>query len=164
MALISRLLASRIFRFGFVALTLAFAAWYIVGHWSGIRSGLNSIGLLAALGALACVLAALVCTMLVWRALMAGLGSPLSVGVASRVVFVGQLGKYLPGSVWPVLAQIELASEHKVPRARRAADAAVHACSGKVLVGFPDRASPPCVPVPADAESPAPARLQDPQA
>jgi hypothetical protein len=44
MALISRLLASRIFRFGFVALTLAFAAWYIVGHWSGIRSGLDSIG------------------------------------------------------------------------------------------------------------------------
>ena len=128
MALISRLLASRIFRFGFVALTLAFAAWYIVGHWSGIRSGLNSIGLLAAFGALACVLAALVCTMLVWRALMAGLGSPLSVGVASRVLFVGQLGKYLPGSVWPVLAQMELASDHKVPRARTAAASVINMC------------------------------------
>jgi hypothetical protein len=76
MALISRLLASRIFRFGFVALTLAFAAWYIVGHWSGIRSGLDSTGLPAACGALACALIALVFTMLVWRALMAGLGSP----------------------------------------------------------------------------------------
>jgi hypothetical protein len=32
LALISRLLARRIFRFGFVALALAFAAWYIVGH------------------------------------------------------------------------------------------------------------------------------------
>jgi hypothetical protein len=128
MALVSRLLASRIFRFGFVALTLAFAAWYIVAHWSGIRGGLSSIGLLSALGALACVLVALVCTMLVWRTLMASLGSPLSVGVASRVLFVGQLGKYLPGSVWPVLAQIELATEHKVPRARTAAASVINMC------------------------------------
>jgi glycosyltransferase 2 family protein len=128
MALISRLLASRIFRFGFVALTVAFAAWYIVAHWSGIRSGLDSIGLWAAFGAVACALAALAFTMLVWRALMAGLGSPLPFGVASRVLFVGQLGKYLPGSVWPVLAQMELASKHKVPRARTAAASVISMC------------------------------------
>lgn len=111
-----------------MALTLAFAAWYVVGHWSGIRDGLDSIGLSAALGAVACALIALAFTMLVWRALMAGLGSPLPVGVASRVLFVGQLGKYLPGSVWPVLAQMELASEHKVPRVRTAAASVISMC------------------------------------
>jgi glycosyltransferase 2 family protein len=128
MAMIRRILASRVFRLGFVALTLAFAAWYIVEHWDGIRDGLSHIGLLAALGALGCVLAALVCTMLVWRVLMAGLGSPLSVPVASRALFVGQLGKYLPGAVWPVLAQMELAAEHKVPRARTAAASLISMC------------------------------------
>jgi uncharacterized membrane protein YbhN (UPF0104 family) len=128
MALISRLLASRIFRWGFLALTLAFGIWYIVGEWSGIHTGLDRIGLPVALGALACVLAALSCTMLVWRGLMAGLGSPLSVSVTSRVLFVGQLGKYLPGSVWPVLAQMELAAEHKVPRARTAAASVINMC------------------------------------
>ncbi len=128
MALISRILASRIFRLGFVILTLAFAVWYIVEHWSDIDDGLNRIGFLAAVGALACVLAALVGTMLVWRVLMAGLGSPLSVGVASRVLFVGQLGKYLPGAVWPVLAQMELATEHKVPRARTVAASVINMC------------------------------------
>jgi hypothetical protein len=128
MALIRRLLASRTFRFGFVALTLGFGVWYIVGNWSGIHDGLTRIGLSAALGALACVLAALVCTMLVWRVLMAGLGSPLSVSVASRVLFIGQLGKYLPGAVWPVVAQMELASEHKVPRARTAAASVINMC------------------------------------
>jgi hypothetical protein len=128
MALLRSVLASRIFRLGFVALTLAFGAWYIVEHWSGIHSGLNRIGLAAAFGALGSVLIALVCTMLVWRVLMAGLGSPLSVNVASRVLFVGQLGKYLPGSVWPVLAQMELASEHKVPRARTAAASVINMC------------------------------------
>jgi glycosyltransferase 2 family protein len=128
MAVLRRLLASRVFRLGFVALTMAFGAWYIVTHWAGIHSGLIRIGLAASFGALGCVLAALVCTMLIWRVLMAGLGSPLSVSVASRVLFVGQLGKYLPGSVWPVLAQMELASEHKVPRARTAAASVINMC------------------------------------
>jgi glycosyltransferase 2 family protein len=128
MALIRRILASRIFRLGFVALTLAFGVWYIAEKWGGIHSGLDRIGLLAALGAVACVLAALVCTMLVWRALLAGLGSPLSVSAASRVLFVGQLGKYLPGSVWPVLVQIELAAEHKIPRARTVAASVINMC------------------------------------
>ena len=32
--------------------------------------------------------------MLVWRVLLAGLGSPLSVSAASRVLFVGQLYPY----------------------------------------------------------------------
>ena len=128
MALIRRILASRIFRLGFVALTLAFGVWYIAEKWGGIHEGLNRIGLLAALGAVACVLAALVCTMLVWRVLLAGLGSPLSVSTASRVLFVGQLGKYLPGAVWPVLVQIELAAEHKIPRARTAAASVINMC------------------------------------
>jgi hypothetical protein len=56
--------------------------------------------------------------------LLAGLGSPLPVRAAARVVFVGQLGKYLPGSVWPVLAQMELGTAHRVPR-RRSATASV---------------------------------------
>jgi len=58
--------------------------------------------------------------MLSWRALLVGLGSPLPVGTAARIFFVGQLGKYLPGSVWPVLAQMEIATAHKVPRTRTA--------------------------------------------
>jgi hypothetical protein len=39
------------------------------------------------------------------------------------VFFFGQLGKYLPGSVWPLLAQMELGRGYKVPR--RASGAAV---------------------------------------
>jgi hypothetical protein len=33
---------------------------------------------------------------------------------------VGQLGKYVPGAVWPVLAQMELGRDHDVPRRRSA--------------------------------------------
>jgi hypothetical protein len=121
MALISRILASRILRWGFVALTLAIGAYYVGDKWGDIHHALDRIGLLMSFLSLVSVLAALVCTMLVWRVLLAGLGSPLPVRVASRVLFVGQLGKYLPGSVWPVLAQMELATEHNVPRLRTGA-------------------------------------------
>ena len=48
-------------------------------------------------------------TMLSWREMLAAFGAPLSVRECSRIYFLGQLGKYLPGSVWPILAQAELA-------------------------------------------------------
>src|SRR5699024_11945438 len=59
--------------------------------------------------------------MLGWRALLSGLGSSLPYRVAARVMFVSQLGKYLPGSVWAFVAQVELARDQKVPRSRGAA-------------------------------------------
>ena len=76
-------------------------------------------GLVVAAGAL--VLVGLYLTMLSWRALLAAAGSPLPVGAAARVFFLGQLGKYVPGSVWPIVAQMELAKEHDVPRSRTGA-------------------------------------------
>jgi uncharacterized membrane protein YbhN (UPF0104 family) len=55
-----------------------------------------------------------------WRLLLASLGSPLPLRAAARIMLVGQIGKYLPGSVWPVLAQMELGREYRVPRSRSA--------------------------------------------
>ncbi|MHB8451104.1 MAG: hypothetical protein ACYDAQ_11740, partial [Mycobacteriales bacterium] len=53
-------------------------------------------------GALGLTLLGTGATVLPWRAVLADLGSPLSVRPAVRVYFLGQLGKYLPGSLWPV--------------------------------------------------------------
>ena len=35
---------------------------------------------------------------------------------AGKVYFVSQLGKYLPGSVWGMVALVSLAARHRVPR------------------------------------------------
>lgn len=121
LTLVKRLLASRILRYGFVAATLVLGADYVADSWGDIHHALARIGAGASLAALACVLASLTAAMWVWRTLLAGMGSPLSFRIAGRVLFVGQLGKYLPGSVWPVLAQMELATEHDVPRHHTAA-------------------------------------------
>jgi uncharacterized membrane protein YbhN (UPF0104 family) len=67
------------------------------------------------------VMAGLGCMMLAWRALLADLGSPMPLPAAIRVVFVGQLGKYVPGALWALAAQVELARDYDIPRKRSAA-------------------------------------------
>jgi glycosyltransferase 2 family protein len=116
-----RLLSGRPVRWGFVAVTVGLGGYAVAREWPGVRSALASIGVGTTIEALLCVLAALVMTMQVWRLLLAGLGSPLPARAASRIMFIGQLGKYLPGSVWPVLAQMELGNAYRVPRHRSAA-------------------------------------------
>ncbi|HEX4721502.1 MAG TPA: lysylphosphatidylglycerol synthase transmembrane domain-containing protein [Pseudonocardiaceae bacterium] len=115
-----RIVTGRPVRWGFVAATIGLGGWAVAREWSGVRTALVDIGPLAAIAALGAVLVAMVAAMQIWRVLLAALGSPLPVRAAARVVFVGQLGKYLPGSVWPVLAQMELATAHHVPRTRSA--------------------------------------------
>jgi hypothetical protein len=120
MALLSRIIGSRLVRYGFVVVTVALGAYAIASDWHEIGPALGKIGLPISLASLAITLAALVASMWTWRVLLAGLGSPLKFSAAARVMFVGQLGKYLPGSVWPVLAQMEMGTVYQVPRSRAA--------------------------------------------
>jgi glycosyltransferase 2 family protein len=134
-----RLAESRPVRWGFVAVTVGIGGYAIVDGWPNVQAGLSKIGPLDILGGLLCVLAALLATMQVYRVLLRALGSPLPARTAAQIMFVGQLGKYIPGSVWPVLAQMQLGSEHKVPRARSASAsvlAMLMALVSGILVGL----------------------------
>lgn len=111
----------RLARIAFVIAALAAVALAVVGQWSGVSSRLRELAAGPLLAAFAMVICGLGLGMLGWRAVLADLGSPLPLPAAARTFFVGQLGKYLPGSVWPVVAQMELAQRHDVPRRRVAA-------------------------------------------
>ena len=100
-----------------------------------ITQALGLLSPLAIAGALICVLVAQFGTLRVWQRLLAGLGSPLPTTAAARVLFIGQLGKYLPGSVWPVLAQMELGTVYRVPR-HRSASASVLAMLASLLTAL----------------------------
>jgi uncharacterized membrane protein YbhN (UPF0104 family) len=126
MALLRRIIGSRVVRYGFVVAVVAFGLWALVSDWHEIGPDLARIGLPMALVALVIDLLGCCASMWTWRVLLAGLGSPLPFAAASRVLFVGQLGKYLPGSVWPVIAQMEMGTSYKVPRARSAAASVVN--------------------------------------
>ena len=92
--------------------------WGIARNWAEISQDLQRVSIGALL--LSFVPAALGTwlTMLGWRVVLADLGSPLHLAPAGGVFFVGQLGKYLPGSVWTVLVQADMASHLHVPRRR----------------------------------------------
>jgi hypothetical protein len=135
LALAVRLLTSKPFRWGFVAVAVTIGVYAVASEWTQVRSGLADLGVVAVAGALLSVLAALFAAALSWRVLLAALGSPLPVRSAARIMFIGQLGKYLPGAIWPVLAQMELGTAHNVPR-HRSASASVLAMLLTLLAGL----------------------------
>jgi uncharacterized membrane protein YbhN (UPF0104 family) len=94
--------------------------WALAGSWHEVSADLARVSPVALAGSTALALLALVMTLVGWRAMLSDLGSPLPIGPASGVLFVGQLGKYLPGSVWTVVVQAEVASRLGVPRKRTA--------------------------------------------
>lgn len=111
-----RILTGRPVRWGFVAAAAGIGGYAVAGEWTHVRAALASIGAPTVAAAMVSVLIAMFAAMQVWRVLLAALGSPLPIRAGAQVMFVGQLGKYLPGSLWPVLAQMELGTAHRVPR------------------------------------------------
>ncbi|MEV0581906.1 lysylphosphatidylglycerol synthase domain-containing protein [Nonomuraea sp. NPDC050310] len=116
-----RALLRRVVRIVFLLVALGFGAWFVARQWDEVRAGFARISLPMTAASLAAVVAALLGAMFTWRSLLADLGSPLPVRPAAKVFFVGQLGKYIPGSLWPVLAQMEMGKDLGVPRSRSAA-------------------------------------------
>ena len=61
------------------------------------------------------VLAGIYATFRSWWAALADLGGSLPQARAMRVFYLGQLGKYVPGTVWPALTQMRLGRDYRVP-------------------------------------------------
>jgi uncharacterized membrane protein YbhN (UPF0104 family) len=103
---------------GFVARTL-------VHEWPSVseeirHAHLGWLGLAAA-----CAIAAMVSIGWGWRGVLRLLGVDARPGRVVAWYFVGELGKYLPGGVWPVLGRGELARRGGIPRSRAYASVAL---------------------------------------
>jgi hypothetical protein len=138
-----RAVESRTFKLLFVLAMVGLGIYAVVGQWTDFSNGIRELGVLAAFEALVFVLLSLVLTLEVWRSLLTAAGSKLPARASARIFFIGQLGKYLPGSVWPVLAQMELGRAYKVPRQRSATTAMLSMMIGltsgllATLIGLP---------------------------
>jgi uncharacterized membrane protein YbhN (UPF0104 family) len=98
-------------------------AWSLVAQRGTVRPLIGQLSMRSLGAALAAVLAGILATFLCWRTVLGELSGPLPVAAGARVFFLGQLGKYVPGSLWPVMAQMELGRDYQVPE--RASGAAV---------------------------------------
>jgi hypothetical protein len=116
-----RVSRSRTVRWGFGLVAVALAIWAgasrrheVLLALHRLQPGWLALGLLATLGNSGT-------NAMAWRRMLADLGSRLPLASTARVFFVGQLGKYVPGSVWPMVMQAEMASDHGIARRRTAA-------------------------------------------
>ncbi|HWG28206.1 lysylphosphatidylglycerol synthase transmembrane domain-containing protein [Actinospica sp.] len=138
-----RTVESRTFKLLFVLAMVGLGIYSVTSQWTDFSRGIDRLGVVAAIEALAFVVLSLLLTLEVWRSLLSAAGSRLPIRASARIFFIGQLGKYIPGSVWPVLAQMELGRTYKVPRQRSATTAMLAMMIGltsgllATLIGLP---------------------------
>jgi len=106
----------KVVRAAFAVLTIGGLAYATVKQWSRVADTVAQVNATELVVAVLAMLAGTFLSMMSWRAILADLGSPLRLRDAVGIFFLGQLGKYLPGSVWAVVAQAELGRKHDVPR------------------------------------------------
>ena len=109
---------ARVGRPALALLIVAAVGYAVVAQWPEVARAIRGLAWPSVVLAFGCVVAGSLCAVMSWRVLLAEEGHPLRPVEAGRVFLVGQLGKYLPGSVWSVLIQMELARRAGVPRAR----------------------------------------------
>ena len=121
--------AVRIARIAIALLAVTLLGVSIGRQWGAVTTAFGRLGPGWLLLSLAAVLVGLLFSSFAWRTVMADLGSPLPLLAGMRVFFMAQIGKYLPGAVWPFVAQMELGHALGVPRRRSA-------LGGLVFVGL----------------------------
>src|SRR4051812_17146516 len=109
-----------VLRVAIAVITLAAVVYAVVRNWADVSVHLDQISWVTFLWSTLAAALGTWLTMIGWRTLLRDLGSDLHPAPASGVYFVGQLGKYLPGSLWSVLVQADIASHLRVPRRRTA--------------------------------------------
>lgn len=127
-------------RVGIAVVTLGAVVYAVARNWADVSVHLGKVSLGAFAAATLAAAVGTWLTMIGWRIILRDLGSNLHLAPATGVYFVGQLGKYLPGSLWSVLVQADIAAHLRVPRRRTAVTGLLAlglALLTGVLVGLP---------------------------
>lgn len=107
-------------RAAFLVVAVAFAGLALASQWDEAGERVGDLSVVHVGLAALCAVGSLTASFLAWRETLAGLGDRLPVATAARVFFLGQLAKYVPGSIWAIVGQMELAKVHGVRRERTA--------------------------------------------
>lgn len=108
-------------RAAFLLVAAALLVVTLVHERESAAAALSRLSLPAIALSGALLLVGLMAQMLSWRSMFDGSEVDVPpIRTAARIYFLGQLGKYVPGSVWAVVAQAELGKDHLISRARSA--------------------------------------------
>lgn len=113
-----RALAVVALRWLLIVVVVAAASWQVARQWDEVQVALRAVNALSAAVSFGCVVLGLVAGTLSWQTLLDDLGPRVGVVRGAQVCLVGQLGKYVPGSVWAYVLQMELGRRYGIARAR----------------------------------------------
>ncbi|MEO3798847.1 lysylphosphatidylglycerol synthase transmembrane domain-containing protein [Nonomuraea sp. B1E8] len=108
----------RLLRVVLALVALGFLGYGLAANWEETTAAVAAMSPWAVLGAFAAVLLGQFFMLVAWREILAGLGTRVPLRVAGRIMFVGQLGKYIPGAVWAYAAMMDLGRDHGSPPRR----------------------------------------------
>ncbi|MBI3686905.1 MAG: flippase-like domain-containing protein [Actinobacteria bacterium] len=124
-------------RAAFLLAALGLLARQVARDGDGVGRALQQLDLAHAALSLVAAIVGLGASGLAWRALLAAQGYVLPVAAVPPVFFVAQIGKYLPGAVWPYLAQVRLGRRYGVSASRSAVTSVLfvlaHCASGGAI-------------------------------
>ncbi|WP_418275983.1 methyltransferase domain-containing protein [Isoptericola jiangsuensis] len=105
-------------RWGFLLLALALAVWAVLAVRDELAEAATSLSPARLVGAGTASLLFVGGTLMAWHSVLTDLGSRLDLRAAVAVFGISQLGKFVPGGVWNVVAAAEVGADHGVPRRR----------------------------------------------
>jgi glycosyltransferase 2 family protein len=95
------------------------AVIYAAGRqWADVSHLLTSLAWHSVLLSVLMVLAGLAAQTMAWKAALRDVGYLVSVRTTAQIYLIGLLAKYLPGSIWSFLVQMELGRRASIPRPR----------------------------------------------
>ncbi len=104
----------------FVVAAVALLAWAAIQQWPAVVDAAGRMRAQDLVAATGWALVGLGAQVMSWRCLLLATGSRVAFAPSAHVYLVGQLGKYVPGSVWAVVGQAEMGRAYGVSRARTA--------------------------------------------
>jgi uncharacterized membrane protein YbhN (UPF0104 family) len=99
-----------------VGLVAAFLVVALVRNWHAVRSDLQALSWIDLLASGIAGALAVTCSGMGWRVVLSGLGEHVPIHPALTIFFAGQLGKYVPGSVWTAAIQADLGARRSIAR------------------------------------------------
>lgn len=107
-----------IIRYVLVIAVVGFAVYYLASQWDEVSDAISNISWLSIVVSFTVLMLGMAAGTMSWISLLNGLGPRVTVPRAAQVMLVGQLGKYVPGSVWSYLLQMELGRQYGISRPR----------------------------------------------
>lgn len=131
---LKKIINSPITRWIFLLIALAALLWVIIQNLDSLIEALVQLPAWIVAASLVLSVVYVFFTLWSWRTILADLGSPLGWNASIQLFGISQIGKYIPGGVWNIVAAAQIGRDYQIP-ARRSATAMTLAVFISLLSG-----------------------------